>query len=508
MTSKKELFFALAAVLLGIVGVTGCASLPRYDGPPKVDLGAGWAGAPAAATEDGQTEVELDAWWTALGDPTLSRLIAEALVHNLDLLQAAERIAEARAALDRVDGRRYPQVDARADVIQRRQSENGPLPIGRIPDLERDQTVHEIGADASWEIDLFGRFGRTLESANAKLEATEDDAAGLRLSLVAEVARTYFALRGAQRERLAHEATIDALLATRDLTRQRVEAGDVAPAELGNVEAKLAALRTALPGLDARVEASALALGTLLGGLPEKELAIVQSLPAELSLPPLPIGQRADLLRRRPDVRGTERRLAASTAEVGLAMAEKFPKLRINASGGFQALALAELFEAGSLTYSVTPFFSWRIFDGGRVEAEIHGAQARERNAALGYEKSVLAALGEAERAMSDYRHALDSLAAQRLVVEATGQIHETSLLRFDAGDINRLEVLEAERTLNEAREAEVKSATQAAVGWVGAVKALGGGWSAADRGANARKADSNQASGVDPVLGATVVEP
>jgi len=474
---KKLILPALLPISL-LVG--GCASLPKYEKPPQVDLGQGWI-APATPPEptDLQEEspAQLEAWWQSLGDPTLERLIEEALEKNLDLRLAVTRIAEARANYERVVGRKYPVVGARGSITERRQSENGPLPIGQIPGLERDQTLHDLALDASWEIDMYGRYGRTLKASGARLEASEDEAIALRLSVAAEVARVYFGLRGAQRELAAREESIAAQEKTLALVRQRVEAGDLAETELTPPEARIEAAKAARPQIESRIEAAALALGTLLGGLPEQELTLRGAAALEVVLPRIPVGQRADLLRRRPDIRAAERRLAGSTAELGLTMAEKFPKLSISGTGGFEALDLGDLLKAGSQVFSLTPLITWRIFDGGRVQAEIKAAEARQESAALAYENSVLAALGDAERAMSEYRWALETLAAQQKVVAKTEQVHENNLRRYQAGDIAMFEVLEAERQLSEAKEAQVRTETQAASGLVSAFKALGGGW-------------------------------
>lgn len=484
--------------------LVGCASLPKYEAPPAVALGESWIVPPSPGPEPTDLVAagpdQLDAWWQLLGDKTLSRLVEKGLAENYDLRITMTRIAEARANLERVAGRRFPTLAARADISERRQSENGPLPVGRIPGLERDQTLHELGVDASWEIDMYGRFGRAMQVAGAKLEATEDEALALRLTVAAEVARTYLSLRGAQHELEAREAAIAALAASLELHRQRVEAGELAENELSSQSVRLLAAQAALPAIHGRIEAAVMALGTLLGGLPEQELSLRETSAGELSLPNIPVGSRADLLRRRPDIRAAERRLAASTAELGLAMAEKFPKLSIGGNGGFQSLELGNLLDIGSLTFAVTPVLTWRIFDGGRVEAEIRASEARLQGAALVYEKSVLTALGDAERAMSEYRSSLESLAAQQRVVEEWRQIHEQNQQRFAAGDIALFEVLEARRQWQEAREAEARLTAQATAALVSTFKSLGGGWPAPAT-ALARNSSAESAAFLDAPL-------
>ena len=200
-----------------------------------------------------------------------------------------------------------------------------------------------------------------------------------------------------------------------------------------------------------------------------------------LVLPALPLGERADILRRRPDVLAAERRLAASSADVGVATAELFPKLSIAAGGGFQALSPGDWFDPSSRRFSMMPLISWRLFDGGRVRAEIRARKAAQRQAALGYEQAVLTALGEAERTLGDYDAGLDALARRRAALEASRRSFGHSKARFAAGDISRLELLAAERLLHEAETAQIRQRAVTAVQLVALFKAIGGGWYPAD---------------------------
>lgn len=461
---------ALTALLLG-----ACAVGPDYRQPPPVDTGSGWT----QPTGDAQASVDLATWWTSLNDPVLDRLVNVALSGNLDLRQAQARIREARALSDRAAGGYAPVVDASGGVTRRRQSENGPLPIGSIPGLERDQTIYDVGFDASWEIDLFGGTRRAVQSAQASMQAAQADAQATRISVTAEVARSYLILRGAQRELAAREASVQTLQQTLDLVRRRVDAGDAAQADIDTAQARVAAADAGLPAIRAQQRAAALGLSVLLGAPPERELALLDSSTAEIALAPIPVGQRADILRRRPDVHAAERRLAARTADIGVATAELFPKLSIGAGGGFQSLDAGNLLESASQTFSIMPLISWRVFDGGRVRAEIHASEARQEQAALAYEKTVLAALSDAERALSDYRLGLDAVQRQRVAREAARNSYAHAQARFKAGDIALVDLLTEERVLRDAEDAYVRTHTAAAIDLVSLFKALGGGWNA-----------------------------
>lgn len=459
---------ALSALLL-----SACAIGPDYHEPPPVNTGSGWT----QFADTAPTGVDLSDWWTSLGDPTLDRLVTTALAHNLELRQAQARILEARALRDRAAGDYAPSVDAGSSVIRRRQSETGPLPIGSIPGMDRDQTIYEAGFDAAWEIDLFGRTQRTVESAHATVQATQADAINARISVAAEVARSYLTLRGAQRELIAREASVEALKQTLDLVRQRFDVGDVARADVDTAQARLAIAQAALPGIHARARAAVLGLGILLGAPPEQELTLLDTSAPDVVLTRFPVGERADVLRRRPDVQAAERRLAARTADIGVATAELFPKLVIGANGGFESLSLSRLFTSASQVFSITPMISWRVFDGGRVRAEIRASEARQQQAALAYEQAVLTALGDAERALSNYRLGLDAVQRQQAAVEATRRSYGHAQTRFKAGDIALTDLLHEERFLRDAEDAYVRTYTATAIDLVALYKALGGGW-------------------------------
>lgn len=467
----------LRVVALASAGalLAGCAVGPTYRAPPPVDTGSGWI----RSDTDTATPADLSRWWSTLGDPVLDRLVDKALAENLDLRQAAARIDESRALRDRAIGSQMPVVDAGASVNHRRQSENGPLPIGAIPGLDATQTIHDAGFDAAWELDLFGARRRALEAANARLQASEADAQGVRMRVVAEVARTWFDAVGAGHELRVQQVIVDTLRQTFGLSRERAAAGAASAADVDAAYAQWATANATLPGIRARQRAAVLGLAVLLGEAPERELALLDITPATITLQALPVGQRADVLRRRPDVQAAERRLAASTADIGVATAELFPKLSIGASGGFQSLDTGDWFDASSKTFSILPLISWRLFDGGRVRAEIRARDASARQAALAYEQAVLAALGDAERALGDYHADLDTLERRQEALAASRRSYTRAKARYAVGDIALFELLVDERLLQEAGMSAARAHTAAAVQLVALYKALGGGWDA-----------------------------
>ena len=220
----RPLGLALSCVLL-----TACAAVgPDYREPPPVDIGSGWTLPLASESQS----ADLARWWSALDDPILDRLMGTALAQNLDLRQAAARIDEARALRDRVAGDQMPTVSAGTSVNRRGQSKNGPLPVGSIPGMDATQTIYDAGFDAAWEADLFGAKRRALEGASARLQATEVEAQGVRMRIVAEVARTWFTAAGARYELHAQQATLDTLQQTLELVRLRHALGDASAADV------------------------------------------------------------------------------------------------------------------------------------------------------------------------------------------------------------------------------------------------------------------------------------
>ena len=450
--------------------VAACQLGPTYTEPPPVAIGSAWT----VPVPDGQDARGLAEWWKSLDDPTLVRLIDTALAQNLQLKQAVARIAEARAWVAASSARSMPAVTAGAGLAALHQGVNGPLPaVGG-----QNKDIYFAGFDATWEIDLFGGVQRSVQSAEARMQATEEDANAVRISLAAEVARTYLTLRGAQHELAARRAGVETLKRALATAKRRFEAGDIALADVDVARTRVDVAAASLPAIEARIRGNALALGTLLGTVPEAELALVEQTAPMVALVELPVGQRADLLRRRPDIRGAERRLAGSYADIGAAMAEMFPKLSITALGGFVALTPSTLVNSNSLNGVAAPLISWRIFDGGRVKAEIQGAEARQNTAVLAYEGAVISALGDAERALSDFRFSREALARQDIALASTQRDYANADRRYTSGDIGLPEKLEAERQLHQAEESVAVAQTAAATSLVALYKSLGGGWS------------------------------
>ena len=472
MSARKDVMTKLSkrSLLMVAVLLAGCTVGPDYH-TPKIATGKGWSADGFAA----QGKAAQMGWWHGLHDHELDRLIDQALSGNPDLLAAQARIAQARAARDAALGLQAPQLQAAASVNQLRQSENGLMPLAEIPIIPRDATIYDTEFDASWEIDLFGGTRRRIESAKALQTASIASAEDMRESLIAEVVRDYVSLRGEQIELTARQASIATLDAEIGLLRQRATNGDIPLYTLYPLIHQREDNAAAVPVLQARMRALALSLGVLSGQLPESELGLLNQPGEELNLMPIPVGERAEVLKRRPDVRVAERQLAAATADIGVATSAWFPQLAISASAGYQALNPGELWASTSQTGSIMPLISWRLLDGGQIKAEIHAAKARQASAAQAYVKAVLGALGDAEQSLSNYHYALSSVDSERAAQHAAQLDADMAQARFKAGDIPRQDWLATELVLDNAQTTLAVTYTQAAVAMVALHRALGG---------------------------------
>ena len=463
-----------------ICALSACASVgPDYERPELLVENTDWIGRTGVPV----AEEEFIAWWRNLGDPELTRLVEASLEQNLSVREAIVRVEEARTRRASVRARGLPEVTADTSVTVLQQSLNANPGLAEIPGFVREFEIYEIGGSLSWQLDLWGQLDRAVEASNASIEAAIAVANGARLAVAIETASTYLSLLGFQSERAALLSSIAAQEELVELSRVQLEEGQISRAELLLVQSELARLEAELPPLEIEIRAAAFALGPLTGGLPEQEIRLAAERRAELALMEVPVGLRADLLRRRPDIARTERELAALTAQIGVAEAELFPQLRLNVDGGFASAMLDTLFESESTNYNIVPFLSWRIFDGGRVRAESDLAEAEARRAALAYERSVVTALEEAETAIARYDLARETLALSERAVNLSSQNYELARVQFEFGAIDRLRLQDAERGLREAERGRAVAYRNASLAMAGLYAALGGGWQAVPSG-------------------------
>lgn len=473
---KRPLFIVLL--------LAGCSTVgPDYE-KPAIPVPADYA-APSVAGSS-----ELDHWWQGFGDNSLAELVELALKQNLDIEIAAARIREARA-LERAAGAgSAPQLAAEGSVTRQRISENAiPVPPGSggssggglgLPGEEF--TTWRAGFDARWEIDLVGRNRREREAASARADAAIWDRRDTEVTVTAEVARAYLELRAIQqlaanaRDELSRQQRLEELVAA-----QR-RGGLVTGEELDQRRSERAAAAALVPELEARAEAQIHALSLLTGQAPA---ALRPSLATKAALPPapsVPPGLPSDLLRRRPDIRSAERELAAATADIGVAVADLYPRISLTAAPALVSTALGSILEWGSRSFAAGAALDWPIFDGGRRRATVEVRNARQEQAMVQYRKAVLVALKDVEDALvriEGDRRQLDEL--ERAVTSAE-RAEEISLARHRGGLASLAGTLEARQRRLSLERRVIETRAALARDTVGLVKALGGGWQEASQ--------------------------
>ena len=329
----------------------------------------------------------------------LNSLVERAVRSNLDLRLAEARIREARASRVVTASGAWPTLNVSGSYTRNRASENGVAVPGEgtviVPSggANLDQNFYQSGFDANWEIDVFGGVRRSVEAADATVEATVEDRRDVLVTLLGEVARNYIDLRGFQRQLAVARANLKTQQDTLELTQVRFQAGLASDLDVAQQEAQVNTTASQIPTLESGLKQAAYALDVLLGSQPG---ALWGELAKEAEIPSLPpevlVGLPSDLLRRRPDVRRAERQLAAATAQVGAATADLFPKFSLTGIAGLQSVSASDWLTRGSRFWSIGPTISWPVFDAGRIRANIEIRNAQQEQALTQYEKSILSA--------------------------------------------------------------------------------------------------------------------
>ena len=462
MASRRAYAIALLALL------AGCAVQPNYQ-RPAVELPAAWKATPAAAVVEGH-------WWRIYGDPALEALVAEAMAQNRDLARAAARVDEARALLAQAQAAFYPSVDANLGRNRTLSSSaTGLLP----PGIARERNDYRATLGVSYELDLWGRLGAAAQAARADLLGTEAARETVRITLAADVARTYFALRALDAEVDATRRTLALREEALKLQKRRYEGGVISEFDFRQLEAEAAAVRAQLPPLERDREAQEAALAVLLGRSPrailEDAVARGSSAPAALLPAAVPQGLPSELLLRRPDLVQAEQALVAANARVAVARTAMFPSIQLTGYLGSEAQALSALFTGPAGIWQLAAGLAQPIFSGGRLEAEINAARAREQQALAAYQGAIQNAFREVRVALSAQARARESFEAESARAEALAAALRLARLRYDNGLASQLDVIDAERSLLAAEIArhEALRAQRAAVADL--YKALGG---------------------------------
>ena len=467
--------------LLLTLALAGCTVGPKYKGPSTTAL-APFHNQIDDAANDSSSVVPLDRWWIGFNDPMLATVVQRTLDQNLDLAAALARVNQARAAAAGAGAQLLPTVDFAATAIAERQSLQGNLGTiaSQVPTYRRDIHEYTLGPAASWEIDLFGGLRRGAAASRAEAEAAEADRASTRVTVAAEAADAYLQIRGDQarlgvaRDQIAND---DHLL---QLVRNRYEAGAATKREIAQAEALLEQARGIVPLLRFALEKQLNRLDVLMGVQPgtyARELEKAGEIP---SIPPIPNDrQPTDVLRRRPDVIAAERRLAASNERIGAAISGYYPKVSLAGALGLDSLNSGHLFTSQAFQPVGAAGLSWRLFDFGKVDAEV--AQARGANAeslAL-YRQSVLRAVEDVENALSMLAQTEAYVTELQAQVQSLTRARDLSQMAYRAGSITLTDVLDADRQLLVAQDELDANRAGAARAAVVVFRSFGGGWDA-----------------------------
>jgi NodT family efflux transporter outer membrane factor (OMF) lipoprotein len=456
----RVLTVAVASALLA-----GCVSVgPNYQAPPAQPVVLQGAAAPVFSTTS-----PVASWWAQFDDPVLEQLVHDALGDNLDLRIAMSRVREARAVFveQRLD--QLPHVTSGGSYDRRKQ-----------PDLTAGgervfSETYQLGFDAGWELDLFGRQRRAAEAARADLGAEQDNLADAQVTVAAEVARNYFELRGTQKRIEVAKRTLVNLRDTQKLTETRWELGAGSELDVQSSRARLKAIEADIPLLEVAEVQSRHRLAVLLGQRPDALDALLEPRDAAPYAKALPLGDTTDLLRQRADVRVAERRLAAATARVGVATADLFPRISLSGFVGFLSGDASGLVNGSNKAWSVTPSISWAAFDFGTVKARLRASKAQADGAAAEYEKAVLLALEDTENALTRYAKQQARLAIVAEQAQAARRAEQLAQIRYREGSEDFLTLLDAQRTQLAADDALAAAESTVNVSVVGVYKALGG---------------------------------
>jgi outer membrane protein, multidrug efflux system len=431
-------------------------------------------------------------WWVQFHDSDLDRIEERAAADNLDLKAAYLRLVEARLQVQSARAQGLPNLNGTASytreqlglagIVKSKGLANGatsPATQALINSLEQPVNIYQLGFDASWELDLFGKVRRSVEAAEAQSTGAVESSNDLKISLQAEVAQTYLQLRTAQSLRQLTLELVAAQNDVADLTLSRQQHGLASESDSAAAQAQLSTLRSQLPPYEQTIATSKHALAILCGQTPE---ALDADFANSVELPALPaavpVGVPSTLARRRPDIRSSEAALHAATAEVGVAVASMFPDISLKGTLGLRNVSTRYLFDWDSKFYTFGPNVSVPIFQGGALVSNVRLSRARAAEATLNYRKTVLTALGEVEDGLTSLHEDALRTASLREALTANQRALELSLASFRHGLISYIAVLTVQLQEMQSREQFVQAQLTQSVDLIKLYKALGGGWS------------------------------
>ena len=431
-----------------------------------------------------QPSVELDSWWESFADPTLDQLVSQALVNNLTVQVAAERIIEARANVSLNGGNLLPNVDANNSYEYLKRSPNARPFVGSNGDPFQ---LFTSGLDSIWEIDLFGRLERAIQAAEAELVSQEYSLQDVQQTLVADVATSYLNIRLLQNQVQTVEQSLQLQAETSTLVGDRADAGVSTKLDAEQTTAFLHRTRAAKAALELQLNCEFNRLSILLGESPAAPLRGFVGYGVIPDSPYVPeAGIPADLIRRRPDIRQAEAVVAAATARIGVAEADLYPTLQLLGSISLSAQDVSSLFETDSLAFSVGPAFNWNILHFGRINDNIEIHESQMRQAVGTYRATVLEAVKEVEDAMAMYDGLRKQLEALESALESDANATVLSLERYKVGKANFQRVIDTQLQMLQDSRAAATARASANIQLIRLYRAVGGGWPGQRSAANA----------------------
>jgi multidrug efflux system outer membrane protein len=462
--------------LIPLIFLTSCAVGPNFvapEGTTQERFRSKASGILAAPPDEGG----LQAWWQRFGDPKLNDLIGQTITNNQDVKAAIANIKAVRAERNFARFDFAPVVTSESSYTNRR-STGFNLPSI----LPRDLETYNTSFDATWELDLFGRVRRNVEAVSAELAAAEAVRDDLLVSVTAETALTYMQLRGLQNQLDVARRNADNQRATLGLTEKLLEGGRGTDLDTSRARAQLSTTLATLAPLEGSVDKAFHRLAVLTGQPPDTLRGRLKLAPLPSRLPSIHLGDPASLLRRRPDIRASERQLAAATARIGVATADLFPRITLNGNAGLTAGSFTGLGVSRADNFSFGPSISWAFLDSPRRLQLVKAAGARTEGRLAAYQQTVLLALEDVENSITDYGREQTRRNHLADAVKSSAKAASLARQRFDQGAAGFLEVLDSERVKLQAEVALAESQTRTATNLIAVFKALGGGWDAQGR--------------------------
>ncbi|HEX6138270.1 MAG TPA: efflux transporter outer membrane subunit [Casimicrobiaceae bacterium] len=449
-----------------VAALAACTTTPTA--PPAVDLPAPTVG-----------DLRLEHWWTSFDEPALNALVDEALANNLDLQAAMARIDVARAQVTLAQGDQLPIVNLGVDATRSRFSQVGTIPVpSGFPAVNND---YRIGLNASYEVDLWGKYRAATGAAQNDLLATEFARETVRTAVAAQTARTYFQLIAADAQLHLLQDTLKLREETVRLQTDRAQAGVIGQYDLAQARAERDAVASDIAVAQRAVAQLESALAVLTGRSPRGVFApqVVRepSLARLLAVPTVPAGLPSDVLERRPDVRQIEKQLVAASLRIDRARADYFPSLSLTGTLGSESSALRDLFSGPAFIWSIGAGLFQPLLNLKGIEANVEATTARRQELVVDYRQTVQAAFKDVHDALSANQTTRDALAAQTTRTQNLQQAYDLSDLRYQSGYSPYLEVLDAQRQLLQAQTLQILAAREVRLALVDLAQALGGGW-------------------------------